>query len=374
MLIKIDDSVVELIENDQNNGYQDLVFALENLATARREGKHAVIASSTTLKKLKDFHAISEASRGVYRQILESFSQIGDYTSLVDIYIELSLRQEAILENTHNKRILKVPPRFFVNTRNIQETILLCENLRDARWYRVIAEVVCKWKRIEGVKISFDSIGGGGTTIKDYYEKYQAEKNRFCICILDSDQDYSKGAMGGTALSVKNCHDSSCLLSHFVIINAREIENLIPIKVLEDLVQGNDKRSKALQFVESLNRSSSHEPRLFADLKKDKAVKNIIKGDCGLFWQKVLLDLMPNSIQEKCLQDLECNSVDNCICQIDSGFGENLLDSSIQWLDNNGNNFHKLSRMVEDAIKPEWERVGQEVFSWCFSLGAMRVY
>lgn len=374
MLIKIDNSVVELIENDRSDGYQDLVVALENLATARREGTHVVTASQSTLKKLKDFHAISETSRGIYRLIFESFSQIGDYTSLVDTYVEMSVRQEAILENIHDKRVLKLPPRFFVSTKNIQETILLCENLRDARWYRVIAEVVCKWKKVEGVKISFEAVGGGGTTIKDFYEKYQTEKNRFCICILDSDQDYSEGAIGATALAVKNCHNSNCILSHFVIINAREIENLIPIKVLEDLVQGNDQRSKALQFVESLNNSNSYEARLFADLKKGKVIKDIIKGDCGLFWQEILLNLMPNSIQKQCLQDLECNSVDNCICRIDSGFGESLLHSSIQWLDNNGNNSRKLSRMVEDAIKPEWESVGQEVFSWCFSLGPMRVY
>ena len=47
MLIKIDVSVVQSFENS-NSWPDDLIIALENLALARREGKHSIIADLNT--------------------------------------------------------------------------------------------------------------------------------------------------------------------------------------------------------------------------------------------------------------------------------------------------------------------------------------
>jgi len=57
MLISIHSSVVD--KGEENTWDQDTVLALENLATARREGKHIVMANRKTLKKIAQCSRLS---------------------------------------------------------------------------------------------------------------------------------------------------------------------------------------------------------------------------------------------------------------------------------------------------------------------------
>jgi hypothetical protein len=76
MLILIDSSVVD--DGDENTWDDETVVALENLATARREGKHLVIADRETLKKIAQCSRLSEFARNVYKTYLTNLHKILD--------------------------------------------------------------------------------------------------------------------------------------------------------------------------------------------------------------------------------------------------------------------------------------------------------
>ena len=69
MLIKIDVSVVQSFENS-NSWPDDLIIALENLALARREGKHSIIADLNTLKIIAKCSDLSKNAKISYKKIL----------------------------------------------------------------------------------------------------------------------------------------------------------------------------------------------------------------------------------------------------------------------------------------------------------------
>ena len=347
-----------------------MILALENLAIARREGKHAVIANRRTFRSIKDHQDISEHARGVYSHLEDQATQILEYTSFVNTYIELNAFQyEITIENSHGKKIIRVPPRFFEDSESIQKTILLCEDLRDTNWYKALGEVAKIWKGTKGICIKFEPRSGGGTGIKNEYLRLQAERHRICLCILDGDLEYPEDTPGNTASSVQSCHDNSYDLIDFIIINSREIENLLPYQVLGELIGGNPQRSQAFEVLEKLQGTEFSQARLFIDLKNGILTSKILQRDCSQYWRKIAESI--ESVKHSCLNNWECSQPSSCSCYVVLGFGEHLLDNSISWLDQNGGP-PKLAKIVDDIIRPEYERIGQEIFSWGFALSPLR--
>ncbi|TAF00109.1 MAG: hypothetical protein EAZ79_03455 [Oscillatoriales cyanobacterium] len=151
MLILIDSSVVD--KGDENTWDDETVLALENLASARREGKHIVMAKRETFKKIAQCSRLSQFARNIYHKLYNQSTQFQSYLSAVTRYIEIvnPCYEPAVISDS-GKQIIKVGPRFFNDSESVQKTILLCENSDDAVLYEIIAKVYLIWKKMN-VKI-----------------------------------------------------------------------------------------------------------------------------------------------------------------------------------------------------------------------------
>lgn len=261
MLILIDSSVVD--DGDENTWDDETVVALEYLATARREGKHSVIAKRETLNKIRQCSRLSQKTRDVYTKLYnDSTQKFRSYPSVVKRYIEIvkPWLEPQVVDNS-GKKIIKVAPGFFKDSKLVQETILLCENSDDAVLYETIAKVYLIWNNINA-QIVCDRRGGGGNTISSEYINIEQAKKCFCLCIVDSDKIAPDGKLGSTASGLPQS-DSTCTNTQTVILDCREIENLIPNSILSELPSG-PQRLEALKIIES---PSVVEVRCFLDIK-----------------------------------------------------------------------------------------------------------
>lgn len=382
MLILIDSSVVD--KGDENTWDDETVVALENLATARREGKHIVMAKRETLNKIAQCSRLSEFSRKIYHKLYNESTQLYSYLSAATKYIEIvnPCYEPQVLSDL-GKQIIKVPPRFFYDSESVQKTILLGENLDDALFYETLAKVYLKWKE-RNVKIVCEHRGGGGHTTSNEYSNIQQAKQRFCLCIVDSDKIAPNGNLGSTASSLSNSDDPTCIRTQTFILDCRESENLIPNSILSELPLTEREIPEALKIIESISKSESAvEVRCFLDIKKGTYLKKIIdEKNCQVqdFWQ-AKIPLIPNisaRIDNWCLTNWQCNnskkssknSKEKCGCKISLGFGESTLSHTVEYLQDKGP--REIARILGRSKPSDWEQIGQLVMDWCIAESPIR--
>lgn len=364
MLISIHSSVVD--DGDQNTWDDDTVLAVENLAIARREGKHSVIANRETLKKIAQCSHLSKFSRNIYHKLYNQSTQFSSYLSAVTKYIEIvnPCYEPEVLSDS-GKQIIKVPPRFFNDSELVQKTILLGENLDDAFFYETIAKVYLRWKDMNVPIVCEPRGGGGDTTSKEYINIQQANK-RFCLCIVDSDKIAPDGKLGRTALGLGKS-DPTCIKTQSFILDCRESENLIPNSILSKLYSGKQERLEALNIIQSI----SIEVRYFLDIKKGTYLNRIIderNSQVKDFWQaKIpLIPKISERIDEWCQDNWQCSNSGECQCKISLGFGDHTLSDTVKYL-KRINNPHEIARIVDRSKHSDWEKIGQVVMDWCIA-------
>lgn len=380
MLIEINSSIIE--SEDINNLSEEVVNALENLALARREGKHSVISDRETLSKLYQCPNLSKRAKDLYLYLFHHFTQFKIIRSTVKKYVEVTNINDAKLRTTLDQEIIQVPPSFFKDSTTIQKTILLCENLQDCFFYEYIAKVCKLWKNHKNIYLSCEYHGGGGSTISTEYTNIQSSNcARFCLCIVDSDRIAPNSSLGETARKLEREANEDCIFTHLLILELREIENLIPPIILSELCLNQTDRQKALKIVEDIIKTSNSDTKFYLDLKDGSYMEKII--NCNYpqtknFWSvkiKALSDIF-NQVDSWCLSNWKCCNPNKCTCYISLGFGEKILSNIVDRLQNKVNtklSEHSLSKSIDDLHRIEWEKVGQIVIDWCFAEPARRV-
>ena len=372
MLIRIDRSIVET-EIYPHSWSNETITALENLALARREGKHLIIADRETLEKIGQCKDLSKNTIVIYNKILNNVSKYKAYLSTVTLYLEIQKScLEPSLKNINSLSIIQVPLKFFQDSEQIQKTILLCENAIDANFYEILTRVFILWKRRK-VSLSFEVRGGGGTTVKTEYDNILNEQKRFCLCLLDSDRSSPNDSLGETAkqtLEKYNSLDPRCIRTQVFVLDVREIENLIPLSILSQICE-DIQRQQALKLLETIQNCSAKDIRDVLDMKEGLKFKKIIDKSSLIvreFWQDKITELQNLKIIDihpKC-KTWECNNKNEeeiCTCQIAYGFGNKILENSLTCMETK--NFHEIGKTIEEPLRSHWEKIGQAIVNWC---------
>jgi len=380
MLIRIDSSIIS--DEDPCSWDDETVLSLERLASARFEGKHSIIGDRETLQKISECTNLSLNARRIYNKISYKSAQFDAYLSAVTKYIEVinpCVEPKLQSINCSNKQIIRVGPHFFKDSALSQKTILLCENLSDAAFYKKIAHVFLIWRRhsIVGANIVCDYRGGGGNTIADEFIEIQNQKERICLCIVDSDRIAIGGKIGNTANRIKSESNVNCVITEFLIIDLHEAENLIPNSLLSSLCSSDISKQKALILLEKIQGSSVSDIRGFLDIKNGTSMKKILDIESlndKEFWNRRLTKIPDifDRVKPYCFSEKYCIESDNkrCCCRISFGFGMNILEQTVKQL--NEMSDHEVSRKVTGDMREEWEKIGQIILNWCFAESPIR--
>ena len=155
---------------------------------------------------------------------------------------------KVVLENPDlDKHELSID--FFQKSSAIQPPILLCENLDDTRFYFALCE---KYVGNDIINTK-NGQGGGGSSIADSLEKIVNSKDKFCLCIVDSDVKYPGCGDGGTYVAILNKNLERHPSYEVFKLSVHEVENLIPISIISKYIKDKKNRvfSKRLMEVDN---------------------------------------------------------------------------------------------------------------------------
>lgn len=377
MLVEIDQKIQDLPTSGHCT--DAAIDALENLATARREGKHLIVGKSSTLHFLADWEKLSDRCRGTYRQ---AASRVAEEMGLAQhlalkVVVNFTVTTPST-SGTHDRRIITLPLSFFSDSRSVQPSQILVENLVDADLYILLGKYFGKESKLSGISVVLEPLHGGGSTTALVYEKEQRTGKGFCICIVDSDRDCPSGALGSTARAVLQVEDGTKPFTGVFIPNLRTAENLIPCFVLEEIAYNNipaksgriPARGKVANLVQKVVGSTKPEMRLWFPLKLTGPLlfKRILEmanaqGSKAYWysWAGVIGSFC--TISGQCKQQKCCQYPQACNCEI-LPTAKGLLDDAVDLMKKKS--IKKLSEYVvsDPGLKAEWYRLGLATFSW----------
>ena len=329
MLIKLDDSLL----SHMGALSLDEWSAFDLLGRCHGEGKHLLVVSRNLAKQLASCcDCLTPYSASIYRRIYQSSATCA--FSIVDYPERFILVQKD--ENRTEKPSLgtnsiAMPLKWFGATDKIQSSYLICENLADCDVYTSLAKKYMQKISLRGINLSFRPRNGGGQTTERVFEALLKEHS-LVVCIVDSDKSSHNSPLGQTARQVQKMyeklkHDQSCL----VILNARELENLLPDSVLES-IWPSECSSKA-SIIRHLSDSDQGEARLYLDLK----AKGLFLCDLLCPIEETPQDLnhiatsgyFPD-VHVDCCAFKICSSEGDCECKLLAPLGASALSKSIE--------------------------------------------
>lgn len=362
MLLILDSS---LIDGINTNG--DIVSALDLIAHSRRLGKHIVFAKREVLKFLVTCNLLSEISRRVYQKIYNELPTLF-YLKKIHFSVEVVLDDVLELIERDNSKIIRACVKYFSDFSILTETILLSENHDDLIFYKRLASAYIKWNDIGNICIRYDARSGGGHTTARDFENLQSSRQRFCLCILDSDKKTPNLDRGDTAKSVLKINDSKQPLCDIYILNVREIENLIPSSVYREVYVDDVNKLTAINFIETIDNSPYNEIRKYLDIKEGLKLYKILIEEPQKEFRKYWLsfaqsfrDKLPSECYT-CLDNEVCSQgcSKKCQCYITFGFGNNIVKKvEDKYLNKD------ISIFISDNVRDEWEKLGSVITFWC---------
>ena len=232
MLFHITDSIQDVVRENPRS-LNDFV---EDLFSARRQGRHVIYSSPKTLRSLYSLHGLSDRAR---KTILSVESRQQSKRSLfksVPGYIKV-VANGAIAEYAEgDQTILEIPFSSLKYDTLFNDPVLLVENESDGQLYRIIGEYV-EYKKFSstGLRLSFDIDSGGGSQTPRRYRGYKNSGRRFVFCIVDSDRDHPKANLGSNVAGPIDEAENQGK-SPFVnvkIVDCYAIENIIPPSLIQ---------------------------------------------------------------------------------------------------------------------------------------------
>lgn len=232
MLIEIDVTVKEQIERniDNLNEYSPEIEIIEEIARSHFNNNHIIIAKKEVSKYFSKLKLLEKKVNTIYNTIHQRSAEYKMYKKLISQYVRiLSDEFEFNLKDEDDKLIYEIPLSYLRKKTFLRESVLVTENLRDARLYKTMAKKYIKEVYKTNIVVKLEEMNGGGNDLYSAYEN-KINENRFVICIADSDKKYPQGNIGDTcrrAIEVYNKYKENKVI-HMYTLGVREKENLIP--------------------------------------------------------------------------------------------------------------------------------------------------
>ena len=377
MLVELDEEI-EALPID-GGGTDAAIDALENLATARREGKHLVVGKGTTLNSLAAWKKLSSRCRGALRQAASrATEEMGLARHLALRVVVSSSATTPSVSGPEDHRVITLPLSFFSDSQSVQPSRILAENLVDADLYISLGEYFGKESGLRGISVVLEPLHGGGSTTASVYAREQRTAKAFCICIVDSDRKCPSNALGSTARAVLDSEDAGKPYTAVHIPNLRTAENLIPYGVLEGIAYNDiparsgpiPTRQNVARLVQKLAHGTSPEVRLWIPLKLSSPVSfngildmATAEGTKAYWrgWARVIGSYC--KVSSTCKQQNRCCRTEACTCEI-LPTATGLLEDAVDFMKKKSP--QELSEYVAPdlTLKAEWMRTGLVTFSW----------
>lgn len=219
-----------LIINSGNNCYNDLCFAVENIAIQAFNGYHLLTGDIEVIEYFRSI--FSEQSRPwlIFNSIYQEFSIRGVPRELT-FYIEVVLDQPV---DRHEGPVFICQKLYsdYIQLDFLIKTRLICEDLNDANFYEHILSWFVSSNRFN-LSYSLHLQQGGGRNIPQTVQQELSQKH-ITICIIDMDKRYANYSPP-TNSTYSQCANLGSTADHYMFLKleVHEVENLIPLNYID---------------------------------------------------------------------------------------------------------------------------------------------
>lgn len=332
MLIELDGSVPTA------NLSSGELAALENLAIAFVEGKHLIFAASATLQKLADCTEFGRRARGAFAAALARRAEIG---ALRRTLVRRLVVVGSLSTRTAHEDEILLPADWFANSGDSQASVLLVEDLNDEAVMAAVWPALAAMEGLPDLRLRWEVVSGGGSNTSREYARLQSS-SRPALCLVDSDKWSSCAALGNTATGVSALDDAERRHVQVLILQAREMENLMPLAMIG--------------FQTNLPTTEHH---AFVDLKdglRGFDLDNTLSESSRTKWCGV-----GSSRGDGCETGCVASRRKECTCQLIAGCGRKLLRRCCDEINGDGTTW--LDGLV-DWQKHEWRRIARWLVAW----------
>jgi len=232
MLFYITSSLVTKLKANPTDSA--IIEAINNLAFSRKHGYHLLAAEYEDLKFLKECKQLQPFTQSVFNQLFHTWAEIGSLKERFKFQVEIVAEPEILqIKKEEDKEIIELSIDYIQEFEILNKTKIIAENQKEIEFYLYISKLYKNDKRFSAIPSKYSPLMGGGDTTAKVYDTEQNNKNSFCICFADKDIKYPNCKVGATLKKLQDVDNKTNPLCKLIPIDVREIENLIPLKLLK---------------------------------------------------------------------------------------------------------------------------------------------
>jgi hypothetical protein len=338
--------------------------AIEYILRSVWESKHLVKIDYSLINRLLE-EIQNDDCKSVLISIRNSFS-ILNY-DCIKFYVKVVPENNILCVSEFDEfNILNLPINYLQQSDITNKSIILCENISDADFFKYIAVYYIEKKAIGNVSLNFEPDHGGGGDINVVFEKYVKDRNRFCLAFCDNDIKYPNAEVGQTLKKLKEVDKRDNYLCDHIEIDAHEIENLVPFNYIQEFNQ-RDIDVAGLHFVNNIFNSERREDLKYIDLKKGICTSRI--------YNNVDYKNFAISLQPFCREILDANIIDDLVRVYNETEKHLRIDKKIvpavgKIVKSLFDKSELLTTKTPEFLgyqSNEWDRIGAKLFYWTCS-------
>lgn len=367
MLYEIDESCVEALKIKNEN----VIAFLDELALNRRKCKNIVVAMRNVFLEMAKMEVLSLTARSVYNKLVGKMSErkilLEKTKKFCRIVASENKKEKMSIINEDEHEIIILNINECSKDDFTMNTLMLAENEEDIIFYKLVGKYFLKKADIGYLNINFEEQNGGGSTISKSLSRIISDEKRMCLCIVDSDKKYKEASPGNTMKNIIDIIDEKVQV-YFVEIfplEIHEIENLIPISIMEKVIEKNNWEKQGLEFIKYLTKIDATEksPRFYFDLKEgilkssfilenekdDEIVKKYRKKkQYREYWEKYIEDF-----------GVEINNDSENV--LIKGICKKILEHTLKYF----NALEEIDMIdVEIPVEQKWMEIGEKIYCW----------
>lgn len=344
--------------------FNDIKRAVRNLATAACEGKHYILGD---LKALRHFCQVFMSAKDDVSMLFDTLVQ--SYAtqivpSVVLVYVEVVNIEAPARRQQGNQEILQVSYKEFMDTRSVQATVLIGEDIEYDCWF--YKYILAWYKETTNNKVSCqcsDRHGGGGRMDKVITASFRQKETS--ICFVDTDMRFP-GQPTPSNSTYKKCMSTRKGVRNGVYpLDVHEVENLLPLNYIDQL-QYDDKAIIRKQHFDMLRNNAYSEMVLkYLDLKEGLRKYNQYKDSEDFkSFVKTVCDMNLAVMDGMSFEDYyDSKNVDELLYP--GYLMKRVLMHTIDLVKCNPTTLNEPELLpFQDA---EWRRIGQLMVSFCFA-------
>lgn len=339
----------------------NLRSALEQLLYSVSRGEHALAGKPGTVRELLKYE-FSPVPKAILKQVLDQAPSL--MAGVNQALYRIRILADGTMPIRHSQGEWRIPLEW-IHVNGVPTSYVLGENARDAELFRASAQHQRALSR-RGNAFRVDIGGGGGADTPLVLVTEIASKRRFILCITDSDKSCPDSPINHTSNECRKIVDGTNWVATHLSLSAREIENFVPINIIEDTINSLspsefDGRLEVLKSLLEINEDAWS----YFDLKDGTSLR-LAFASSSEFWRLFVEgDHCKETSDPKCLIEEKClaHCREACKCQIAPPLGHRIIDRVRDYLANHS--VHTIARRSSTSLNYSgWAYIGDIVCSW----------